>query len=88
MALGLRPLGLRPLGLSSFPVSSSSSSRRALILALGQLKEVPDNLLGTGLKPLVLVQGQVQERVASEGTPLILDQGQLRTLAANETLLI
>lgn len=41
---------------------------------------------GSGHKPLVLLNNRIQERVSDEGIPLILDQGDLRTLLPGETL--
>lgn len=43
---------------------------------------------GLSVKPLVLVNGSVRQRVASEGIPLVLDEGVVRTIAADETLQI
>jgi hypothetical protein len=42
---------------------------------------------GSGKRPVVLLNGKLQERVDSEGAPVILDQGQLRTLGAAESLI-
>ena len=43
---------------------------------------------GLSVKPLVLVNGSVRQRVASEGIPLVLDEGVVRTIGADETLQI
>lgn len=63
---------------------------RALLLKLGLIQQIADAEVGTGKKPLVLVDGTIKERVASEGLPLIYDPtiAGLRTLASNETLQI
>jgi hypothetical protein len=50
------------------------------------MAEVPDNLLGTGQKILVWDSDQIKERTASEGTPIVLVNGELRLLQAGETL--
>lgn len=50
------------------------------------IAQIPTASLGTGKKILVLYNGGIQERVASEGTPIILDNGTLRCLLATETL--
>jgi len=45
--------------------------------------------LGTGLKFLViLADGTIKERSTVEGTPLIMDNGVIRTLASGEGLQI
>ena len=60
---------------------------RALLIKAGKLKQITDAEKGTGEKPLVLINGVLKQRVASEGVPVILDNGKLRTLGTNETLL-
>ena len=62
--------------------------RRALIIDNGIIKEIVDALLGTSRKPLVLLNGSIQERVGSEGLPIVLVNGVFKTLSATETLLI
>ena len=65
----------------------SLTPRRALYLAAGALGEIPTALLGTGKKPIVILSGELKERAASEGIPVILDAGVLRCLnAASESL--
>lgn len=51
-----------------------------------KISQIPTASLGTGKKILVLYNGAIQERVASEGTPIILDNGTLRCILATETL--
>ncbi len=63
---------------------------RALLQKIGTISQIADAEVGTGKKPLVLVDGTIKERSASEGLPLVYDpaiQG-LRTLAGNELLRI
>lgn len=43
---------------------------------------------GLSIKPLVLVNGNIQARQAAEGTPIVLVNGSLRLLAAGETLVV
>lgn len=61
---------------------------RAIIIQLGTMKQITDAEVATGKKPLVMLDGQIKERSASEGIPVVYDAGGLRTLASNETLLI
>ena len=69
------------------PKAPPLTPRRALYLAAGVLGQIPTGLLGTGLKPVVILSGELKERAASEGTPVILDAGLLRCLnAASESL--
>lgn len=72
-----------------FLTAAQIAYQRALLLMAGNRVQIPDNLVGQGYKPLVLTpDGNVQQRVASEGTPLILDSTGMRTLASTETLKI
>ena len=59
---------------------------RALILADGTLRVLPVGQENTGKKPIVLLDGNLKERVGSEGVPIILDAGALRTLGHGESL--
>lgn len=64
---------------------------RALLFKLGLIQQIADAELGTGKKPLVLLSdGTIKERAASEGQPLVYDAtiGGLRTIASNEILQI
>jgi len=61
---------------------------RAMLLKAAALSQITDAEVGTGKKPLVLLNGEVKERTASEGIPIVYDAGNLRTIAAGETLLI
>jgi hypothetical protein len=70
------------------PLVATATTQRAIILQNGVMTQIVDALIGTNMKPLVLYQGQIQQRVASEGAPIVLAQGQLRVLAANETLIL
>lgn len=62
--------------------------RRALLHNAGGFSQITDAELGTGKKPLVLLNGEIKERAASEGIPIVYDAGNLRTIAAGETLLL
>jgi hypothetical protein len=66
----------------------ASVFRRALVLIGVTLRQVRDNELSTGQRPIVLVAGRLRRQQASEGTPLVLDNGEVRPLAADETLKI
>ena len=61
-------------------------SFRALILTDGALRVLPVGQENTGKKPIVLLDGNLKERVGSEGVPIILDAGALRTLGQGESL--
>ena len=61
-------------------------SFRALILTGGTLRVLPVGQENTGKKPIVLLDGNLKERVGSEGVPIILDAGALRTLGQGESL--
>lgn len=51
---------------------------------LGTLQQLSS---GSGRKPLVLLNGELRERLATEGVPVVLEGGRLRTLKAGETLI-
>lgn len=61
---------------------------RALVLENGRLAQIPTGQEGLGRKPIVIYQGTLKERTWSEGTPVVLDAGNLRTLTPDETLVI
>ena len=61
-------------------------SFRSVILEAGVLTVLPIGQEGTGKKPIVLLDGNLKERVGSEGVPIILDAGALRTLGQGESL--
>lgn len=61
-------------------------ARKACILLNGELVVIPDNLLGTGKKPIVWISGRLRQRVASEGTPIVFVNGRYRLLKSSETL--
>ena len=64
------------------------TSIRALIVISGVLRQITDAEVGTGKKPVVLLDGTLKERTASEGLPIVYDAGDLRTIASGEILLI
>jgi hypothetical protein len=69
--------------LQGFP----TGPRRGLMLLNGNIQMVPTGSLGTGIKPLVIMtSGEIKERATSEGAPLTVEEGNLRTLSPSETL--
>lgn len=60
---------------------------RALILNNGYLAQITDGLIGTGLKPLVLLDGRIKERETTEGEPLVMVNGVLCTMPPGGGLL-
>ena len=70
----------------AFVTLGGGVSFRALILAGGTLRVLPVGQENTGKKPIVLLDGNLKERVGSEGVPIILDAGALRTLGQGESL--
>lgn len=67
-------------------VHEQGVSFRALIITDGTLRVLPVGQENTGKKPIVLLDGNLKERVGSEGVPIILDAGALRTLGQSESL--
>ena len=67
-------------------VHEQGVSFRALIITDGTLRVLPVGQENTGKKPIVLLDGNLKERVGSEGVPIILDAGALRTLGQGESL--
>ena len=65
------------------------SQKRALILNGGAIIPIPDALIGTGQRPIILFNYVVCLRAAAEGIPLVLaDDGfNLRTLKQTEQLI-
>lgn len=57
-----------------------SVQHRALVLQNGEIAQIPDLQIGTGKRPLVLVSSEIRERVSSEGTPLVVTDGAIRTI--------
>ena len=63
--------------------------RRALYWDGSLIREITDGLIGSGKKPIVLLNGRLRERAASEGIPVIVQNGQLRCLdSSTESLMI
>lgn len=68
---------------------STSVSWRALILDTGVLREILDAELGTGKKPIVLLNGELKQRATTEGSPLVIGAtGDWQTMPSGDTLLI
>lgn len=67
-------------------VHEQGVSFRALIITDGTLHVLPVGQENTGKKPIVLLDGNLRERVGSEGVPIILDAGAIRTLGQGESL--
>ena len=61
---------------------------RALIYSNGSIAQLPLGDAEKGKNPLVLLNGELKERTTSEGVPVILDGGNLRTLGQGESLVI
>ena len=76
-----------PSRIYSFP-SEIKVSVRSIILEAGALTVLPIGQEGTGKKPIVLLDGNLKERVGSEGIPVVLENGDLRTVEPHETLVI
>lgn len=70
------------------PYGAPLSQARAVYWNGNQIAEVTDALIGTGLKPLVLLNGEVKERAASEGDAIVLIEGVLCVLPSGYELLI
>ena len=92
----VRPLSTRLVGTMDYSfngqpfytLSSASTSIRALIIENGYIQQITNAQIGTGLKPLVLLNGIWQQRATTEGSPIVLDTGTIRIINANETLSI
>lgn len=54
--------------------------RRALYWDGSLIREITDVLIGTGKKPIVLLDGALKERATTEGSPVVVVDGQLRCL--------
>ena len=75
-----------PVQGTGFVTLGGGVSFRALILTDGTLRVLPVGQENTGKKPIVLLDGNLKERVGSEGVPIILDAGALRALGQGESL--
>ena len=75
-----------PVAGEAFVTLGEGVSFRALILTDGTLRALPVGQENTGKRPIVLLDGNLKERVGSEGVPIILDAGVLRTLGQGESL--
>lgn len=84
---GQRTFAVPGFGAFTDTTSAGGVSFRSLILSAGLIVVLPIGQESTGKKPLVLLSGELKERATTEGTPVILDNGALRTLAAGETLI-
>ena len=68
--------------------AAAEISVRAIILSGGSLAILPTGQEGTGKKPIVLLDGELRERVVDEGAPIVFDGGDLRTIQSGEFLVI
>lgn len=66
--------------------SSAAGYVRALILVGGLLRVIQDADIGTGKKPIVYIDARLRQRLAAEGTPIVIDGGRIRLMLATETL--
>lgn len=62
--------------------------RRILILSSGMIKELPVGQENTGKKPIVLHNGALRERSASEGSIILIKDGKLSGYDPNTETLI
>ena len=62
--------------------------RRALFLDGTSWKMISDDLIGTGMKPLVFISGNIRPRVTDEGIPIIWLNDTLTTLPIEDYLII
>ena len=69
-----------------FDTAVTLGNVRCLILVGGDIVVLPVGQENAGKKPIVLLDGNLKERVGSEGVPIILDAGVLRTLGQGESL--
>lgn len=67
--------------------ASAGASVRGLYSASGVRKQFADADVGTGKKLLVLYNGIIVERSASEGVAIVLDNGVLREATGSETVI-
>lgn len=87
-------VGTDGVGLSNVVVSepwttlSDGTMVRAIILQNGSIYVLPTGQEGTGKKPIVLHEGTLRERLWVEGIPVVLENGDLRTVEPHETLVI
>lgn len=83
-------IGSGPVGEWETATSSAMSNPnvkiRALTTALGMVRNITTAELGTGLKPVVLVSGQLKLRSTNEGSPVVIVSGQLRTTKPYESI--
>lgn len=62
---------------------------RALVLSNGAIREILSAELGTGLKPIVMMSdGQMKQRLSTEGVAIVSILGVLNQLPTTATLLI
>jgi hypothetical protein len=69
-----------------FAIESVRTARRALVLSGTTLDEIADEQLATGLRPIVLLNGRLRLRSASEGVPVVFVNGRMRLLQDDEVL--
>lgn len=86
-----RPISSAPIsGRSSpgitIPVTPPAPSQRATVLVNGVMTTISTGQLGTGLKPIVYVNGRFRLRAGSEGIPVVKVGSRYRLLGAGETL--
>lgn len=63
--------------------------RRALVLKpFVGVVQISDNDVGTGLKPVVFLNGNPVHRVNNEGTPIVMTENGYKTLSDDEELII
>jgi hypothetical protein len=81
-------LGLTGGGEGAPVGGGGGNTHHALVLMNGRLRQVLDAELGTGKKPLVLHNGRLKLRAGSEGTPIVVINGEAVPMPSGDTLLI
>lgn len=61
--------------------------KRAMVLDAGTLRVMQHAEIGTNQKPVVLLNGDLKQRTAGEGKPVLFENGTVRTLATGEQML-
>lgn len=61
---------------------------RALIISVLGLKQIADSEIGQGKKPIVMINGIIKEREATEGLPIVLINSNIMALTSDSELLI
>ena len=71
-----------------FDAGSNLLPVRAIYWSGSSLCQIKDADVGSGMRPIVLLNGQLKERSSSEGVPVVLDGGQLRCISSSVEMLL